>query len=30
MLSSMDQRVATLQFDGCAEKDKLCGRIVMA
>ena len=27
MLSSMDQRVATLQFDGCAEKDRLCGRV---
>ena len=25
MLSSMDQRVATLQFDGCAEKDRLRG-----
>ena len=28
MLSSMDQRVATLQFDSCAEKDRLCGRVV--
>ena len=30
MLSSMDQRVATLQFDSCAEKDSLCGRVMMA
>ena len=29
MLSSMCQHVATLQFDSCAEKDSLCGTVIM-
>ena len=29
MLSSMRQHVATLQFDSCAEKDSLCGTVIM-
>ena len=30
LLSSNCQHVATLQFDSCAEKDTLCGRVMMA
>ena len=30
MLSSMCQRVASLQFDSCAEKDRLSGTVMMA
>ena len=30
MLSSMCQHVARLQFDSCAEKDSLCGTVMMA
>ena len=30
LLSSNCQHVATLQFDSCAEKDSLCGRVMMA
>ena len=30
MLSSMCQHVARLQFDCCAEKDSLCGTVMMA
>ena len=30
LLSSTCQHVATLQFDSCAEKDSLCGTVMMA
>ena len=30
MLSSLCQHVPTLQFDSCAEKDSLCGTVMMA
>ena len=29
MLSSMCQHVARLQFDSCAEKDSLCGTVMI-
>ena len=29
MLSSMCQHVAKLQFDSCAEKDSLCGTVMI-